>query len=488
MNITKPAAAAVTALSLCMGLYAAETNEVAPETDGTPLSMQTTRKADSLIGMLTGGDFQGRLRINTFRWDWREESPTKRDNWAAAFGGSLLYNSAEYRGFSGMAGLYTSQNPWHMDSDDVVFLKAGKDTTDRYNVKTTGDWGMTVLAQAYLQYRFGKTKVRFGRQIFESLLTSSNDTKMIPNTFEGISLVSKDLSETTIKAAFFSRQKLRGHTRFHDVITYKDAYTESWTNNDDSAVNRSLTYQRFVAAGLDPNHDLIILEAAERSIKNLKLKANYTAIPGVVSSATIEAHYTIGIDDYKIVPGIRYMKQFDGLDGKLGAVANLKGDTTGYVDQNSLDGQLFAARIDLESDAPWKLRLGYSQIADEADIVAPWRGFPTGGFTRAMGQYNWYANTETYMIRGDYSFDKAGLVPGLSAMLRYAIQNFDDSKPGIQADTAVLHLDATEKFKSFPGLETRLRIAITDGDAQTTPVAKENPSYSEYRFELNYIF
>jgi len=497
MKMIKLSMAALMAVSAGISLHAADKPKVTLKANRTLVFNKVPPKVDSLKDMLTEGMFYGRIRINTFKWDWKTETSKSQDNWAAGFGGSLLYKSAEFKGFSGMAGLYTSQSPWHMDDTDVGFIKAGKDTTSRYNVNTTGDWGMTVLAQAYLQYRINKTKFRLGRQIFESFLTKSNDTKMIPNTFEGFSIVSKDLPKTTIKAAFFTRQKLRDHTSFHDVITFGidedgsgaiDSSAEKWANNDDSAINKALNYNAFVNAGLDPNHDLIILEAANKSIKNLKLKANYTAVPDVVSSATLEAHYTIPVGSFKIVPGVRYMKQFDDLGGKLGAVANLKNNATNYADPNSLDSWLFAARIDIKSNQAWKFRLGYSQIADEADIVAPWRGFPTGGFTRAMAQYNWYANTKTYMIRGDYSFDKAGLVPGLTAMFRYAIQDFDDNKPGVQADTTVIHLDAIQKIKSFPGLEARVRIGIVNGDPQTGAVTKADPSYNEYRFELNYLF
>ncbi len=489
MKTIKLSIAALMTAGMGMGLCANEKPKITLKANRTLIFNQTPPKVDSLKEMLTEGLFYGRLRINSFKWDWKEESSTKLDNWSAGLGGSLLYRSAELKGISAMAGLYTSQNPWHMDNTDVGLIKAGKDTTSRYNVKMAGDWGMSVLAQAYLQYRFNKTKVRIGRQIFESFLTKSNDTKMIPNTFEGFGIVSKDISGTTLIAAYLKRQKLRDHTRFHDVITFKDANSQSWANNDDSAINKSLTYDKFVAAGLDPNHELIVLEGANSSVKNLKLKANYTTVPDVVSSATIEAHYAIGIGDYKIVPGARYMKQFDDLGGKLGAVANLKGNATGYDDPNSLDSWLFAARVDLKkSGAPWKFRLGYSKIADKADIIAPWRGFPTGGFTRAMAQYNWYANTKTYMIRGDYSFAKAGIVPGLTAMFRYAVQDFDDTKPGVQADSKVLHLDAIEKFESFPGLEARVRIGIVSADAQSLPVVKSDPSYNEYRFELNYLF
>jgi len=488
MKTAQLSMAALMAVGAGMTLYAADKPKVTLKPNRTLVFNQLPPQVDRLSEVLTKGVFYGRLRLNTFKWDWKTETSSSKDNWATGVGGSLLYKSAEYRGFSGMAGLYTSQSPWHMDNADVGFIKAGKDTTSRLGVKTTGDWGMTVLAQAYLQYRFNKTKLRVGRQIFESFLTKSNDTKMIPNTFEGFSIVYKDLSQTTLKAAYFTRQKLRDHTRFHDVITFKDASGESWANNDDSAINKALTYDAFVAAGLDPNHDLIVLEAANKSVKNLKLKANYTAVPDVVASATIEAHYTIPVGSFKVVPGVRYMVQMDDLGGKLGAVANLKANTTGYDDPNSLDSWLFAARIDIKSKQPWKFRLGYSQIADEADIIAPWRGFPTGGFTRAMAQYNWYANTKTYMVRGDYSFDKAGLVPGLTAMFRYAIQDFDDSKPGVQADTTVLHLDAIKKFASFPGLEARVRVGIISGDPQTGTVTKSDPSYNEYRFEMNYLF
>lgn len=496
MKLIKLSMAALMAGGVFVGASADDKPKVTLKANRTLVFNKVPQKVDSLKDMLAEGMFYGRIRINTFKWDWKEETSKNQDNWAAGFGGSLLYKSAEYKGFSGMAGLYTSQSPWHMDDADVGFIKAGKDTTSRYIVSTTGDWGMTVLAQAYLQYRLNKTKVRVGRQIFESFLTKSNDTKMIPNTFEGITVVSKDLPKTTLKAAYITRQKLRDHVSFHDVITFKDADGIKWANNDDSAINKSLTYDNFVAAGMDPNHDLVVLEAANKSIKNLKLKANYTAVPDVVSSATVEAYYTIPAGGLKIIPGVRYMKQFDGGVGDkfaaistgAVAVANLKGDATGYTNKYSLDSWLIAAKIDIKSNQAWKFRLGYSKIADEADIVAPWRGFPTGGFTRAMAQYNWYANTKTYMIRGDYSFDKAGLVPGLTAMFRYAIQDFDDNKPGVQADTQVIHLDAIQKIKSFPGLEARVRIGIVNGDPQTGAVTKADPSYKEYRFELNYLF
>ena len=61
---------------------------------------------------------------------------------------------------------------------------------------------------------------------------------------------------------------------------------------------------------------------------------------------------------------------------------------------------LLGVRCDLALDN-LQLRLAYTKVADKADIIAPWRGFPTAGFTRAMSQYNWYANTKSYMVQAN---------------------------------------------------------------------------------------
>jgi predicted porin len=124
-------------------------------------------------------------------------------------------------------------------------------------------------------------------------------------------------------------------------------------------------------------------------------------------------------------------------------------------------------------------RLGYSQIEDKADIVAPWRGFPTGGFTRAMAQYNWYANTKTYMARVAYKF-----TPEFDVSLRYAIQDFDDDKANVQADSNVWHLDTV--YKLTPNFYVKGRIGLVDADPDNT--GKADVSYNEYRLEFNYLF
>lgn len=437
---------------------------------------QLPSSVNSLSDIFKEGMFYGRLRSNMFRWDWNDEASL--DNKAMGVGGSLVYKTAPYSGWSSTIGLYTSQNPaWHNENPDLDGLssvKAGKDTFSRYDTEKTGNFGMNVLGQAYLQYDIAKSSIYIGRQMFASVYTKSNDTKMIPNTFDGISATIKDIPKTTIKLAYLAKQKLRDHTVAHDVLA-----VNGWEENDDSAINKNLTVDR-----IGNNNSLSIASITNKSIKNLKANVSYAIVPDVVSNLTLESHYTIPVGgDWKVAPGIRYMQQFDNL-GASYDVASLKSDAmTGYTNKTSLDTSLLAVRIDIKNDV-FMTRFGYSKIADKADIIAPWRGFATGGFTRAMAQYNWYANTATYMARADYNFDKAGIIPGFSIMARYAIQDFDDTKAGVQADTNILHIDARQNIGK--NLEAKVRLGfISDED---TSGVKNDVSYNEYRFELNYFF
>ena len=450
--------------------------------------------AKNITSAFSDGMFYGRLRENWFKWDW---SDVDTDNKGFGLGGSMIYKTAPFKGVSATAGFYYTNSPFsglRDDNADVGSVKAGKDTFSRKNVRDNSDWSISVLGQAYLQYDYSKTTFKAGRQIFESFLTKSNDTKMIPNTFEGYSIEMGEIPKTKIRAAYFYAQKLRDHTEFHDVITFKDSSSDSWANNDDSAVHKGLSHANFVAAGKDTQHALIVADIRNKSIKNLQIDVTYGAVPDVVSSITGEVNYKIALPaGFSLTPGIRYMKQIDDGGGAIGG-STLKGTLAswsvgasklGYKDVKTLDSSLSMARLVLKKGA-LKVQVGYSAVADEADIVAPWRGFPTGGYTRAMAQYNWYANTKTTSGEIHYDFDKANLVPGFSAMVRYAMQDFDEDKQaaGVQADSNVVHIDLRENITK--DLYAKFRVGIADAENRVGSTDKD--SYNEYRFELNYLF
>ncbi|MCP4575608.1 MAG: OprD family porin [Deltaproteobacteria bacterium] len=460
--------------------------------------------AESLSEVFTKGVYYGRLRMNYFYWEYGEGM--LHDPTGFALGGSLIYKTAPLRGVSATAGFYTAHNLGLLDKEDALFGRSGKGTFSRYDRLSDGDWGMTVLAQAYLQYDFHKTEIKIGRQIFESFLTKSNDTKMIPNTFEGYTLVSRDAPETTIKLAFLTAQKLRDHTEFHDVITYNDGKNDTysrWNNQDDSASHRGLTHANLKAAGEDVDNNLVVAGVTNKSISNLKLDMGYTGVPDLFYSLMAESNYQIPLaGGWSLTPGLRYMQQFDDGAGDVGGAA-ISGtlvnggalENGGYKDPDTVDAKLYAARFVLKKGAG-KLLTGYSKVSDDADFITPWRGFPTAGYTRSMAQYNWFANTESWMIRAFYDFGKAGIIRGFRACIDYTYMDFDDEKERLGGqlltDRSYIHTDMWYRFPFFQDLEAKIRFGMVNADNRTNAItiatAGKDPSYREFRFELNYLF
>ncbi len=438
--------------------------------------------------MIQEGVVYARLRLNSFAYDNGDDAYTQQ---VVGVGGSLGFKSAYLHGLGFTTIAYTSQELWHGSMDDVTRYKGAKDILSRYDVMHGGHRGIESLAQAFVEYRDDESSLKVGRLLFESFLTKSNDTKMIPNAFEGVTLESRKITDTRLKMALLTSQKLRDHSEFHHLLAYgddpDDPYAQ-WSQNDDGAMHRGLTLSRLKAEGIEDR--LLVFELKNHAIRSTTLRFNATAVPQLLSSMMLEGSYRWIDGSQKIIPSVRYMQQFDNGAGAIGG-ANLRNNTVGYHDPTTLDAKLYAVKLDYVQRL-WSLRFGYSHVADEGDIVAPWRGFPTGGYTRAMGQYNWYANTNTYMIRADYNLGKAGFLSKTHAMMRYAIEDFDDAKAGVQADARVLTLDLVKKgFDFAPSLYGKLRMAHVLGDDDTIAedgTLKSDPSYNELRLEFNYLF
>ncbi len=449
-------------------------------------------EVDNLADMFLQGVFYGRLRFNSFGWKWKNEIEKagiklREDHAIAAIGGSLIYRSAYLNGFGVGAGLYTTQAQGSLNDNEAYLYKPGKGVLSRYDLLTEGKQSITSLAQVYLEYKHKDVSVKVGRQIFESFLTKSNDTKMIPNTFEGLTLSSTLIPDTSLKMAYLTRQKLRDHSSFHHVLAVGDDANDPYTiftENDDSGMHRGLKESELKARGIEDR--LIVVDAKNDSIENLTLRVNYTAVPELLSSAMVQADYRIHVGDWSVIPAFRYMQQFDNGAGAIGG-ANLKTLTQGYSDPESLDAALYGARVDVVKDA-LKFRFGVTKIADKGDIVAPWRGFPTAGFTRVMSQYNWYANTKSTMVQLDYEFES---ITNFKIITRFAIQDFDDEKIGVQADSKVFTLDLMKGFGGMSNMYVKTRFAHVVGDDDTISsngLTKLDPSYDEIRFEINYLF
>jgi hypothetical protein len=341
------------------------------------------------------------------------------------------------------------------------------------------------LAELYGEYKNRLNSLKIGRQIFESQRTKSNDIKMIPNTFEGVTLHSKTLPNHQIKLAYLTQQKLRDHEHFHHLFAYDDGDEPyaSWREQDDTAMHRGITLSKLKEKGIDDR--LLLFEIENNREDKLTYLFNYTHLPHLFASATTDITYRFLANGYTLSPSVRYMKQFDHGAGAIGG-ANLKTKNIAYTKPNSVEASLYGARVDIAKEN-WRIRTGFSRVTDDADIISPWRAFPTNGYGYTLLQYNWYANTTAYLLQGDYDFKEQKL----HAQVRLGIQDFDENKAGVQADSNVLQFDFIKGFESLPNLYAKLRMVRVKGDEKSVALdgtKKLNPSYRDIRFELNYLF
>jgi len=476
---------AVTATLLLTSFACAndETSKQSLKTNYQLIYNEKPKSVDNFTDMFKEGLFYGRLRSNTFYWGWEKESTTQYNHATSGLGGSLVYKSAKYADIDFTAGMYYSRGFFSVKSGDVSKFKPGAEVLSRFDYSNTGSQSMSVLGQAYLSYKgLAKTELSVGRQLVETFYTKSNDSKMIPNTFEGVVLKSKVIPDTAFDVAYLSADKLRAHTESHSILMYGDTASSSstkpqWSENDDSAMHKGLTYTALKAAGKSTDAPLIVADIHNKSIPNLSFDAAYYAVPALISEVMGELNYKVKMGSFSLTPGVRYMKQFDNGAGAVGGAA-YDGTTTGYKDPTSLDSQAVMGRL-VGVYNNFKLNLGYSQIMDEADLITPWRGFPTGGYTRSMARYNWIANTKSYRAELSINGNKTGVYKDVFTQISFLHTDSDESKG--QYDENYYYLGFVQNIPSLVDLQWRLRLGYTD-------TKKADADSLDARFELNYLF
>ena len=345
---------------------------------------------------------------------------------------------------------------------------------------------------------------------------------MIPIAIEGAQAISNDIDNTTIQFDYANKIKERGMDYFGSMAdtgdtpdAIKNYYRTYYT------VSNPLSGDVQTGYGVDNSPGVIILGVKNKSIDSLELQGWGMHWADIIDQGMLEANYAIEAGDAIITFGARYMQQFDQGAGDIirpydassiysaGAVSatsplgsnskvRYKGD-----DDNSIDTYMYALRI-VTNYGPAKLLVAYSHTDGGGDLLAPWRGFPTDGYTRSMTITDWNANTYAYKTQLDYDFN--AFVSGLSALVSYSYYDRDPSKVGYQGqtnryygngDTHQWNCDVKYAVASVEGLELKIRTMIQDNDIVhnipgNTGGASEgignDTSNKELRVEVNYRF
>ncbi len=466
--------------------------------------LKTPKPTNNFLDIFNEGSFYGRLRNNNFSYSWSLQDNKHGDHFISGVGGSLEFKTAPYKKVSFSTSFNYTRGIFNENDLSVLLLKSGNDALSRYDYLNEGKKDIAVFAQLYVDYEPIKdTHIILGRQIIESFFAKSNDSKMIPNTFDGLVLDSKIDDNLNIKLAYLAKQKLRDHSKMHSILAYGDINSPNPTDifkyNDDSVMHRGLTHTRLDKAGVSSSAPLILLDSTYRPIDTLKLNLSAYNVPSLLTSVMGEVKYKIyENENLSITPGFRYIHQFDNGAGAIGG-ASLKGTLAGktgaqfgYKDAQSLDSDMIGARL-VSVYKNIRLNLAYTHIFDEADLVAPWRGFPTSGYTRSMAIYNWRANMSSYRAELKFNLDQNGIYE--DTYVQTSVLYIDGDQDKSQSDAMYYYLGFIQNIPSYNNLSLRLRFGYKDavlGDFSfsdiTDPLSDKAFDSLDTRFEINYLF
>lgn len=170
---------------------------------GTLLSLliSVSSSAQSLEDIFTEGKISGNLRA--FWFDGNRDLRTDRT--ALTLGGILSYRTAPFEGFSGGVSFFSSNG--------VSSLTQMPESGQTHNLNLDGS-SINTLGEAYLQYNGYDTLIKYGRQRLDFPLANDYYNRMLPNSFEALSVESRSLQNTLIKAAYITGWKYKGSDTF----------------------------------------------------------------------------------------------------------------------------------------------------------------------------------------------------------------------------------------------------------------------------------
>ncbi|MCH9740411.1 MAG: OprD family porin [Epsilonproteobacteria bacterium] len=139
--------------------------------------------AENLQEAFSHAKIAGEIRVGAIQTENETESRVS----TLALGGSLGIKTSPISGVSVGTTFYTT-NALFGQNEEAMFLSSDAKS-------------YSIVGEAYIQADILNTSIKVGRQQVDTPYADSDDIGMVPNRFEGISLINQDISDTTIVLA-----------------------------------------------------------------------------------------------------------------------------------------------------------------------------------------------------------------------------------------------------------------------------------------------
>ncbi|MDO9209073.1 MAG: OprD family outer membrane porin [Sulfuricurvum sp.] len=181
-------------------------------------------QGETLNDAFTKGKASGDIRV--FWYDGQRDLRTDRT--ALTIGGILSYQTAPFYGIQANASFFSSNG--------ITSLTQMPESGQTSNLKSDGS-SINILGEAALSYIYEDTLIKYGRQRLNTPLTNDYYNRMLPNSFEALTIENRSITDITLKGAYITKWKYKDSDRFisptenfgfHRDITMIGATSQKW--------------------------------------------------------------------------------------------------------------------------------------------------------------------------------------------------------------------------------------------------------------------
>ena len=438
--------------------------------------------AEDLSSMFSEGKASGQIRefsvdreYQGTSWGIAGKEPIHRRG--NAIGGHLKFETADYKGLSFGTAFYTT-NGFLNDSDYTNTEKVDE------TLFGPGNENLSFVGEAYLNYKYGKTNFRAGRQTLETPMMAGDDARMIRNLFEAYMLTNTDIEDTTITLGHVARfsQGTFGRVYGGGLLSVTSGY--SYVDSDNNV-------GEFVNMGnyaIGKHTDgVTVASVVYTGIENLKLQLwDYYAYDMMnIIYGQADYSWTCLLSD-AVKPYV--------------AAQVIKEDSVGKdymkdVMGGSVNSMYVAAKVGAKVEN-FNAYVAYSQTtansATDAPtnnaIITPWGGIPA--FTQGMvTRHMFMAGTKATKVAASYNFK--GFGPNLSTAAYYtSFDMHENSGYGVVRTATEAGYDIIYYPEAVKGLQLRTRANFPRDFYEGSPTDTKpgTNGWSEYRLIVNYNF
>ena len=420
--------------------------------------------ADTLADAFKQGKVSGELKA----WYWDQTVDT-----AGASTNANIINTAIELGYVTDT-FYGLKMGVTFQSNATPFSDADAKEVYKYEQWASG----STLSEVYLGYAMGKTEIKIGRQYINTPLLGGNYARIFKESFQGVSLISTDIPDTTVFAHYINKTQGRTSTVMGNA------------DGDAPSFEKKALFAGVKNAVAVPFDGAYSLGAINKSISNLTLTAQYV-------KAMDAAFSTTAVDDVDLYyTEMNYTYPMNGF--KLGFDANFRGSKTGsHLDALNDEGHMLGGRIRVSELNGFGLSFAATSTSKK-DAVIESIGLGGDAYTSVMirGPFNTtpLANNDAYKLEVSYDFAKAN-IPGLTFIGQY--QWTDQEKMAVNAGTSVSGTSAdfttyaanlTYAIPSMKGFTTQLIYVTQEKEATSASNVITKTDTDELWFKANYKF